>query len=551
MTALTGETGAGKTLVVEALQLVLGGRANAGMVRAGATEALVEARFVVGEGERRASEVILARSVPAEGRSRAWVDGRMAPLARARRGGGGAGRDPRATRAPGPGHAGRAARRARRLRRHRPRPGARRCAASCAPLDDALAQASAATRSSGPARPTSCATRSRRSPQRGPRGPRRGGGPAPGGGPPGRCRGLPRGGALGAARACIDPCRRRGRTCSTCSGAPAAALAGPARPSTSYHARLLGRRRSSCPTWPVRCATSRGVGGRPAASRRGAGAPPAAGRAAAQVRRGPGTRSWPTARQAPGAAGRARGRRGRGGPAAGRARAAAQPSSPRPRPACVRCAPGAAGAFGEHGGRAAGRPGHGRGPPRGPGGARGAPASRWSWRWGPTWASRCSRWPGPPRAASWPGPCWPSAWWAWAARRRWSSTRWTPAWAVRPPWRWARRCTRWRGDRQVLVVTHLAQVASQADAQISVVKHEIRGRTVTTRNARSRARTGSPSCHACSRVTRTATPPGPRPASCSVALAGPVVHHAVPPAFDYRGRVHRSPDMMLGVPKAA
>ena len=50
MTALTGETGAGKTLVVEALQLVLGGRAGPGMVRAGATEALVEARFVVGEG---------------------------------------------------------------------------------------------------------------------------------------------------------------------------------------------------------------------------------------------------------------------------------------------------------------------------------------------------------------------------------------------------------------------------------------------------------------------------------------------------------------------
>ncbi len=79
MTALTGETGAGKTLVVEALQLVLGGRANPGMVRAGATEALVEARFVVGQGEA-AREVILTRSVPAEGRSRAWVDGRMAPL---------------------------------------------------------------------------------------------------------------------------------------------------------------------------------------------------------------------------------------------------------------------------------------------------------------------------------------------------------------------------------------------------------------------------------------------------------------------------------------
>ena len=79
MTALTGETGAGKTLVVEALQLVLGGRANTGMVRAGATEALVEARFVLGEGDA-AREVILTRSVPAEGRSRAWVDGRMAPL---------------------------------------------------------------------------------------------------------------------------------------------------------------------------------------------------------------------------------------------------------------------------------------------------------------------------------------------------------------------------------------------------------------------------------------------------------------------------------------
>jgi DNA repair protein RecN (Recombination protein N) len=79
MTALTGETGAGKTLVVEALQLVLGGRANPTMVRAGATEALVEARFIhsTPEGER---EIYLSRAVPAEGRSRAWIDGRMAPV---------------------------------------------------------------------------------------------------------------------------------------------------------------------------------------------------------------------------------------------------------------------------------------------------------------------------------------------------------------------------------------------------------------------------------------------------------------------------------------
>ncbi len=84
MTALTGETGAGKTLLVEALQLVLGGKASPTLVRAGAQEAFVEARFVTtdnedpsGTGEK---EVVLSRSVPAHGRSRAWVDGRMAPI---------------------------------------------------------------------------------------------------------------------------------------------------------------------------------------------------------------------------------------------------------------------------------------------------------------------------------------------------------------------------------------------------------------------------------------------------------------------------------------
>ena len=81
LTALTGETGAGKTLIVEALQLLLGGRADPTVVRAGAEEALVEGRFFAGErGE--AGEVVLARAVPAEGRSRAYVDGRMVPVAR-------------------------------------------------------------------------------------------------------------------------------------------------------------------------------------------------------------------------------------------------------------------------------------------------------------------------------------------------------------------------------------------------------------------------------------------------------------------------------------
>jgi DNA repair protein RecN (Recombination protein N) len=56
-----------------------------GVVRAGAAEALVEARFVPDEGGAdeegvEATEVILARSVPASGRSRAWIDGRMASV---------------------------------------------------------------------------------------------------------------------------------------------------------------------------------------------------------------------------------------------------------------------------------------------------------------------------------------------------------------------------------------------------------------------------------------------------------------------------------------
>jgi DNA repair protein RecN (Recombination protein N) len=98
MTALTGETGAGKTLVVEAIELLLGGRAEGVLVRPGAREALVEGRFVVplglaargasGEGADDAAEaataepteVVLSRAVPAEGRSRAYLDGRMASV---------------------------------------------------------------------------------------------------------------------------------------------------------------------------------------------------------------------------------------------------------------------------------------------------------------------------------------------------------------------------------------------------------------------------------------------------------------------------------------
>ncbi len=76
LTAVTGETGAGKTLLVEAVALLIGGRAEAGLVRPGASETVVEGRFLVGE-----DEVVLSRVVPAEGRSRAYVNGRLATVA--------------------------------------------------------------------------------------------------------------------------------------------------------------------------------------------------------------------------------------------------------------------------------------------------------------------------------------------------------------------------------------------------------------------------------------------------------------------------------------
>ena len=72
MTALTGETGAGKTMLVGAIGLRAGDRADAAVVRPGADEATVQGRFVV-DGD----EVVLTRVVPRTGRSRAYRDGRL------------------------------------------------------------------------------------------------------------------------------------------------------------------------------------------------------------------------------------------------------------------------------------------------------------------------------------------------------------------------------------------------------------------------------------------------------------------------------------------
>lgn len=96
-TALTGETGAGKTMIVTALGLVLGERADAGAVRLGSAQAVVEGHWEVDESGLIADRVrdaggdldsvpggraqlILSRSVSSEGRSRATVGGRTAPI---------------------------------------------------------------------------------------------------------------------------------------------------------------------------------------------------------------------------------------------------------------------------------------------------------------------------------------------------------------------------------------------------------------------------------------------------------------------------------------
>jgi len=89
---LTGETGAGKSMVVDALALVLGGRARPDAVRTGAREAEVAALFEVEPGSRVAAkleaagvpcdgELVVRRVVQAEGRSRAFLNGKVSTAA--------------------------------------------------------------------------------------------------------------------------------------------------------------------------------------------------------------------------------------------------------------------------------------------------------------------------------------------------------------------------------------------------------------------------------------------------------------------------------------
>lgn len=79
-TVFTGETGAGKTMLVEAINLVCGQRAEISMIRDGALEAQVEARFLRRSSTGEDEEIILSRVIHREGRSRAYINGRMATV---------------------------------------------------------------------------------------------------------------------------------------------------------------------------------------------------------------------------------------------------------------------------------------------------------------------------------------------------------------------------------------------------------------------------------------------------------------------------------------
>jgi DNA repair protein RecN (Recombination protein N) len=93
LNVLTGETGAGKTVLAHALDLLLGGRARSGIVRPGASEAYVEGVFDLPVSLRSelaerlpdgAEEIVLARRLGSDGRTRAYLNGRSATVSELR-----------------------------------------------------------------------------------------------------------------------------------------------------------------------------------------------------------------------------------------------------------------------------------------------------------------------------------------------------------------------------------------------------------------------------------------------------------------------------------
>ncbi|HTP40708.1 MAG TPA: DNA repair protein RecN [Steroidobacteraceae bacterium] len=92
MTVLSGETGAGKSILIDALELLAGGRAGADVVRAGAEKAEISATLDISGGGGRLrqilqdqsiaeeGELVLRRSIGSDGRSRAWINGQSVPV---------------------------------------------------------------------------------------------------------------------------------------------------------------------------------------------------------------------------------------------------------------------------------------------------------------------------------------------------------------------------------------------------------------------------------------------------------------------------------------
>ncbi|MGS0673478.1 DNA repair protein RecN [Shewanella sp. 0m-4] len=91
MTSITGETGAGKSIAIDALGLCLGNRADANSIRPGATKAEVSARFLLDDTPAAKrwledndleldDECILRRTISSDGRSRAYINGNPVPL---------------------------------------------------------------------------------------------------------------------------------------------------------------------------------------------------------------------------------------------------------------------------------------------------------------------------------------------------------------------------------------------------------------------------------------------------------------------------------------
>ena len=90
---LTGETGAGKSILVDALQLALGSRAEVGVVREGAARAEISAEFetprslqnwLLEAGFEESEHLLIRRNIDAQGKSRAWINGSAATLTQLR-----------------------------------------------------------------------------------------------------------------------------------------------------------------------------------------------------------------------------------------------------------------------------------------------------------------------------------------------------------------------------------------------------------------------------------------------------------------------------------